>query len=102
MDRLGVRRRAQEDRLAQGRQALTATRAQVGAEREARARQLGFADLASYFRERHHQQRWPQSLIAEELGLTAPVVARLMRRAGVPGLRGVRLPATPTPVETST
>jgi ribosome-binding protein aMBF1 (putative translation factor) len=91
MDRIGVRRRAQHDRLAQGRQALAATRFQVRAERERRARELGFADLASYLRERHHQQRWPQNLIAEELGVTAAVVARLMRREGVPGLRGARV-----------
>jgi hypothetical protein len=91
MDRMGVRRRAQEDRLAQGRHALAAVRAQVRAEREGRARELGFTDLASYLRERHHHQRWPQSLIATELGVTPPGVARLMRREGVPGSRGARV-----------
>jgi hypothetical protein len=89
MDRLGIRRREQPARLAQGRQALAAKRAAVRAEQQARVRTLGFTDLASYLRARHHEQRWPQSLIAHELGVTRAVVARLMRREGVAGLRGV-------------
>jgi hypothetical protein len=57
MDRLGVPRRPQLERLAQGREALAAQRAQVRAEREARVRELGFDDLASYLRTRLHAQR---------------------------------------------
>jgi IS30 family transposase len=89
MDRIGTRRRAEEDRLVEGRQALAAKRARVRVEREGRARELGFPDVASHLRERHHRQRWPQRLIAEELGVTVRVVARLVRREGVSGLRGV-------------
>jgi hypothetical protein len=90
MDRLGIRRRPQQEQLARGRQMLAGRRAVVRAEREARVRALGFEDLASYLRQRHHDQRWPRGLIADELGVTAPVVARLMRAEGVPGWRGVR------------
>jgi hypothetical protein len=90
MDRFGIRRRPQQDRLALGRGVLAAKRAGVRAERETRVRALGFEDLASYLRTRHHHQRWPRNLIAEELGVTVGVVVRLMRREGVPGLRGLR------------
>jgi hypothetical protein len=69
MDRLGIRRRPQHARLSRGRQALAAKRADVRAAREARVRALGFDDLASYLRARHHQQRWPRDLIAHELGV---------------------------------
>lgn len=88
MERAGIPRRPQDERFSQGRRALAAQRTQIRAEREARVRALGFDDLASYLRARHHGQHWPQSLIAEELGVTVGVVARLMRREGVAGLRG--------------
>jgi ROS/MUCR transcriptional regulator protein len=90
MDRLGIRRRPQDARLSQGRRARAAKRAGLRAEREARARALGFDDLASYLRARHHQQRWPRDLIAQELGVPVGAIVRLMRREGVPGLRGVK------------
>jgi hypothetical protein len=90
MDRLGIRRRPQDARLSQGRRALAAKRAGVRSEREARVRALGFDDLASYLRARHHQQRWPRHLIARELGVPVGAIVRLMRRGGVPGLRGVK------------
>jgi hypothetical protein len=61
----------------------------VRARREARVRELGFDDLASHLRTRHHEQRWPRNLIAEELGVTVPALTRLMSREGVRGLRGV-------------
>lgn len=89
MDRLGIPRRPRNVRLAEGRHALAANRAIVRARRERRARELGFDDLASYLRARHHEQRWPRNLIAAELGVTVPVVARLMRNEGVPALRGL-------------
>jgi hypothetical protein len=89
MDRLDLSRRPQDARLARGRQVLAARRAQRRAEEEARARRLGFPDLESYLRVRHHELRWPRRLIAEELGITVPVVARLMRQEGVPALRGL-------------
>jgi hypothetical protein len=89
MERLGVSRRPQRERLGQGRRALAARRAQVRAERQRRVRELGFDELASYLRARHHEQRWPRNLIARELGVTVPVVARLMRNERVPALRGL-------------
>jgi hypothetical protein len=55
MDRLGIQRRPQHERLAKGRQALAANRAEVRARREARVRALGFEELASYLRTRHHE-----------------------------------------------
>jgi hypothetical protein len=100
MDRLGIARRPQQARLAEGRRALAAERAAVRADREARARALSFDDLASYLRARHHDQRWPRNLIAQELGLTAAVVVRLMRREGVPGRRGVKATTARRPPRT--
>jgi hypothetical protein len=90
MDRLGIARRPQAERLEFGRRALATSRAEVEERREALVRELGFADLPSYLRSRHHDQRWPRKLIADELGVTVPVVAGLLRRAGVPALRGLR------------
>jgi hypothetical protein len=99
MDRLGMHRRPQQVRLSQGRRALAAKRAEVRAEREARVHALGFDDLPSYLAARHHQQRWPRRLIAQELEVTAAAVVRLMRREGVPGLRGVKAAAARRPPE---
>jgi hypothetical protein len=99
MNRLGIRRRPQEQRLAQGRRALAAQRAQIRTERDEQAHELGFDDLTSYLRTRHHQQRWPQSLIADELGVTIGVVVRLMRREGVRGLRDVRVATAQRPTD---
>jgi hypothetical protein len=89
MDRLAIARRPQAERLGVGRDALAANRAQVSRLHEARVRELDFANLAAYLRVRHHDQRWPRKLIAEELGVTVPVVAGLLRRADVPALRGL-------------
>ena len=89
MDRLGIPRRPQAQRLALGRQALATRRAETAQAREAHARQLGFQSLAGYLRARHHGQRWPRRLIAGELGVTVAVVTKLMQRADVPALRGV-------------
>jgi hypothetical protein len=89
MERLGIPRRAQQQRLSEGRRALATKWADLRAQREARVRALGFADLGSYLRTRHHGQRWPRGLIAAELGVTVAVVARLMRNEGVPVLRGL-------------
>lgn len=44
MDRLGIPRRAQQQRLSEGRRALAAKWAELRGEREARARALSFAD----------------------------------------------------------
>ena len=82
-------RRPQAERLGLGRASLAAHRANTARAREARARELGFEDLASYLRARHHHQGWPRMLIAEEFGVTVPVVRKLMKRSGVPGVRGV-------------
>jgi hypothetical protein len=90
MDRLGIPRRPQDQRLALGRALLAAQRANKAGAHEARVRELGFDGLAAYFRARHHDQGWPYPLIAQELGLTVAVVRRLMRQADVPGFRGVR------------
>jgi hypothetical protein len=89
MNRLGIPRRPLDHRLAHGRQALAAERAQAAAKLHARARERGFPNLRSYLGARHHRQRWPRRLIADELDVSIPVVARLMRTEGVPGLRGV-------------
>jgi DNA-binding transcriptional ArsR family regulator len=90
MDRLGIARRQQAERLRLGRDALAAKRAEIERLREARVREVGFTDLTSYMRTRHHEQRWPRKLIAEELGVTVSVVDGLLRRTGVPALRGLR------------
>jgi hypothetical protein len=89
MERLGIPRRRQDEHLSEGRHVLAAKRAPVLAQREARVGDLGVADLAAYLRTRHHEQRWPRRLIADELAVTVPVVERLMRRESVPGLRGL-------------
>ena len=89
MERLGIARRPQAERLGLGRAALAAHHAETARAREACARELGFENLASYLRARHHHQGWPYMLIAEELGVTVPVVRKLMKRSGVPGARGV-------------
>ncbi len=90
MDRFGIARRAKDERLALGRVVLAARRAADREHHEARARSLGFADLAGYLRARHHDRRWPQTMIAAELEISVRVVARLLRQCGVRSVRGLR------------
>ena len=97
MDRFGIARRAQEERLALGRVVLAARRAADRERHEARARSLGFETLADYLRTRHHVERWPQKLIADELGISVKVVARLLRQCGVKSVRGLRSVAARPP-----
>lgn len=60
----------------------------------AHASQLG-EDVAANLIARHHRQRWPRSLIAQELGMTDRAVAKLMMRHGVPALRKVTVARAP-------
>ena len=89
MDRLGIDRRPQDARLALGRRALAERRVATREQYETQARSLGFPHLAAYLKARHHDHRWPRKLIAAELGVTVPVVARLLRECDVPALRGL-------------
>jgi hypothetical protein len=88
-ERRAIPRKPQAQRLALGRKALAAQRAEAARAHDTRARELGFDNLPAYLRARHHAQRWPRRLIAEELGVSISVVSKLMQRAAVPALRGV-------------
>jgi len=87
MDRVGIPRRPQSERLAAGRAALHAGRKRRREALLARARELGFDSLAAYLTERHHERGWRRADIAAELGLspTPFTLTRLMDAEGVAG-----------------
>ena len=87
MDRVGIPRRPQSERLAAGRAALHAGRKRRREALLARARELGFDSLAAYLTERHHERGWRRADIAAELGLspTPFKLTRLMDAEGVAG-----------------
>jgi hypothetical protein len=83
MDRLGIPRRPQQERLALGREALARQRRESRARSEAHALELGFKDLGDYLGDRVRNRRWRQRDIADELAVSVGRARALMREHGL-------------------
>ena len=79
MERLGIARRPQDERLALGREALARERAARRAQIEARAHELPFEGLGDYLTDRVRERRWRQRDVAAELGVPVGRLRKLMR-----------------------
>jgi hypothetical protein len=88
MERLGIPRRPEDERLALGRAVLAERRAEAARALEARVGELGFPDVRAYLSDRIRARRWRQVDVAAELGVHISRIRKLMRQHGVRSARG--------------
>jgi hypothetical protein len=97
MERLGIARRPEDERLALGRAILAHRHAEAALALEARVHELGFPDVRAYLTDRVGARRWRQVDAAAELGVHVRRIRKLMRQHGVSSARAAAPADEPNP-----